>query len=138
TKARQRIVAVMQSPAPSPIRVVIAARVAVQRLLQDGLEAAGIEVAAVCGDAAELFAAIARERPEVCVLDRELRGGGLAATAAIASPQRAPKVLVVGGRGSPAELRAIRLAGAAACLPGDIDAAGLTEAIAALTRKEPQ
>ena len=95
-----------------------------------------MEIAADCASSAELLAAVSRERPDLCVLDRELRGGGLAATAAITSPPRAPKVLVVGGRGSPAELRAVRLAGAAGCLPGDIDAAGLTAAIAALIRKE--
>src|SRR2546423_1854757 len=77
-----------------------------------------------------------RAAAAVEVRDRELRGGGLAATAAITWPARAPKVLVGGGRGSPAELRAVRLAGGAACLPGDIDAAGLTAAIAALIRKE--
>ena len=120
------------------IRVVIAARTAIRGTLHEAVTAAGMQVDADCGSAAELLAAVSREHPDICVLDRELRGGGLAATAAITSPLRAPKVLVVGGRGSPAELRAIRLAGAAACLPGDIDAAGLTEAIAALTRKEPQ
>lgn len=120
------------------IRVVIGARAAVRRMLHDTLTAAGIQVAADCGSAAELLAAVSRERPDVCVLDRELRGGGLAATAAIASPHRAPKVLVIGGRGSPAELKAARLAGAADCLPADVDAAGLADAIEALVRKEQQ
>ena len=120
------------------LRVVIAARTAIRATLHEAATAAGMEIAADCASSAELLAAVSRERPDLCVLDRELRGGGLAATAAITSPPRAPKVLVVGGRGSPAELRAVRLAGAAGCLPGDIDAAGLTEAIAALTRKEPQ
>jgi DNA-binding NarL/FixJ family response regulator len=117
-------------------RVVIAARAALRRTMHEAVTAAGMQVAADCGSTAELLAAVSKERPDVCVLDRELRGGGLAATAAITSPPRAPKVLVVGGRGSPAERRAIRLAGAAASLPGDIDVDGLTEAIAALTRKE--
>jgi DNA-binding NarL/FixJ family response regulator len=95
-------------------------------MLHDTLTAAGIQVAADCGSAAELLAAVSRERPDVCVLDRELRGGGLAATA------------VIGGRGSPAELKAARLAGAADCLPADVDAAGLADAIEALVRKEQQ
>ena len=118
------------------LRVVIAARTAIRATLHEAATAAGMEIAADCASSAELLAAVSRERPDLCVLDRELRGGGLAATAAITSPPRAPKVLVVGGRGSPAELRAVRLAGAAGCLPGDIDAAGLTAAIAALIRKE--
>lgn len=126
----------MQTPAQPQIRVVIAARSAVRRSLRDTLTAAGMHVAAECGDATELLAAVSRERPDVCVLDRELRGGGLAATAAIASPRQAPKVLVVGGRGSAAELRAARLAGAADSLPGDVGAPKLAAAIAALARKE--
>jgi len=126
----------MQTPAQPQIRVVIAARNAVRRTLRDTLTAAGMQVAAECGDATELLAAVSRERPDVCVLDRELRGGGLAATAAIASPRQAPKVLVVGGRGSAAELRAARLAGAADSLPGDVGAPKLAATIAALARKE--
>jgi DNA-binding NarL/FixJ family response regulator len=125
----------MQTPA-RPIRVVIAARTALRRTYREALSAAGMQVAADCGDAAELLAAVSREHPDVCVLDRELRGGGLVATAAIAVPRRAPKVLVVGGRGSAAELRAARLAGAAASLPTDIDAAELAAAVAALVEKE--
>ena len=81
-------------------RVVIAARSALRRTLHEAVTAAGMHVAADCGSTAELLAAVSRERPDVCVLDRELRGGGLAATAAIASPRQAPKVLVVGGRGT--------------------------------------
>lgn len=97
-----------------------------------------MDVAADCGDAAELLAAVARERPEVCVLDRELRGGGLAATAAIASPPRAPKVLLIGGRGSPAEVRAALLAGAADCLASDVAPARLAAAVAALAGAGPR
>src|SRR2546423_9578511 len=92
------------------IRVVIAARAAVRRTLRNALTAAGMEVAADCGNATDLLAAVNRERPDVCVLDRELPGGGLIATAAIATPRRAPKVLVVGGRGSQVERRAAHLA----------------------------
>jgi DNA-binding NarL/FixJ family response regulator len=95
-----------------------------------------MRLAADCGDAAELVAAVARERPDLCLLDRELPGDGLAATAAIAAPARAPKVLVVGGRGSPAEVRAARLAGATGAFPADIDPASLAAAAGALVQKE--
>jgi len=70
------------------------------------------------------------------VLERDLRGGCLVATAAIALPKRAPKVLVVGGGDSPAEVRAARLAGAAGCLPTDVDGEDLAAAVAALVQKE--
>ena len=128
--------AMQKSAIPAPIRVVIAARAPVRRAFREALTAAGMEIAADCGDTTELLAAVSRERPDVCILDRELRGGGLVAIAAIASPGRTPKVLVVGGRGSPAELRAARLAGAAGCLPTDIDATKLATAVIDLVRKE--
>ena len=83
----------------------------------------------------ESFEIIFRHR-SVCVLDRELPGGGLIATAAIVSPRRAPKVLVVGGRCSPVERRAALLAGAAGSLPTDADAAAVAAAVSALVRRE--
>jgi len=125
----------MQMPV-HPIRVVIAARSALRRTYREALSAAGMQVAADCRDAAELLAAVSREQPDVCVLERDLRGGCLVATAAIALPRRAPKVLVVGGGDSPAEFRAARLAGAADCLPTDVDGEDLAAAVAALVQKE--
>ena len=122
-------------PARSPIRVVVAGRRQLRRTADDGLAAAGIEVAAHCETTAELLAAVSRERPDACVLDRDLSGGAFAALAALASSRR-PKVLVVGGRGSPAEVRAARLAGAADCLPGDTDALSIAASVAALVHKE--
>jgi DNA-binding NarL/FixJ family response regulator len=118
------------------IRVVVAARTGLRAKLHDALSAAGMQIAAECGSSAELVAAVSRERPDVCVLDRELHGGGLSATAAITSPRQAPKVLVVGGHASPPEIRAARLAGAAGCLPADIDAAALAAAVSQLVLKE--
>ena len=117
-------------------RAVIAAESGLRRTLHDAVVQAGVEVAAECTDAAQLVAAVAREQPELCVLDRELRGGGLVAAAAVAAPQPAPKVLVVGGRGAAAEIRAARLAGAADCVPGNIETADLAAAIAALVKEE--
>ena len=118
------------------IRVVIASREALRPILRDAVRQAGMQLAADCADAAQLLAAVARERPDLCLLDRELRGGGLAATAAIASPRQAPKVLVIGGRGSPAEVRAARIAGATDAVRADIDSAGLAAAVTALAHKE--
>jgi two-component system invasion response regulator UvrY len=126
----------METPANTEIRVVIASGEAMRHTLRDAVRQAGMQLAADCEDAAQLLAAVAREHPDLCLLDRELRGGGLAATAAIASPRRAPKVLVIGGRGSPAEVRAARLAGATDAVPADVDAASLAAAVTALAHKE--
>jgi DNA-binding NarL/FixJ family response regulator len=119
-----------------PIRVVIAARESLGRTTHDALASAGILVTAECRTAAELIAAVSRERPDVCVVDRDLQGGAFTATAAITVPGRKSKVLVLGGRPTRAEMRAARLAGAADCLPGDIDPAGLAAAVSALVKKE--
>jgi DNA-binding NarL/FixJ family response regulator len=115
---------------------VVAARPATCRRLRQALGDAGMEVVAACDDTVQLLAAVSREKPDVCVVDRELPGGGLAATAAIASPRDAPKVLVVGGHGASVEVRAARLAGAADCVPSDTGAAELAAAVFALVRKE--
>lgn len=128
----------MDAPGRQDIRVAIAARTAMRPTLRDAAARAGLEIAAECADAAQLLDAVAREHPGLCILDRELRGGGLVAAASIAAPHPAPKVLVVGGRGAAAEVRAARLAGAADCVPGDIDAAELAAAVTALVKEEEQ
>ena len=121
-----------------PIRVVIAAGEAMRRILRDALDRHGMQVAAECSDSGELVLAVASERPDVCIVDRELRGGGLTATAAITFPARAPKVVIVGGRGAHAEVRAARLAGASDCLPVDVEADALAAAVAALVHNEKE
>ena len=126
----------MESANVRRIRVVVAARTAIRSALNDTLAKAGMDVAADCGSVVELLAAVSRESPDVCVLDRELHGGGLSAIAALASPHPAPKIVLVGGRGTPAEVRAARLAGAAACVPADSDAAALAAAVSRLVKKE--
>jgi DNA-binding NarL/FixJ family response regulator len=97
--------------------------------------AAGMIVTGDCGSAAEAIESVARTRPDVCILDRELPGGALAAAAAIATPRRTPQVLVVGGRGSDAERRAALLAGATDYLPGEADGTRLAAAVAASKRR---
>jgi len=111
--------------------VLIAAGTWLRTKLRGALLGAGMVVTAECATAAEAIEAAARERPDVCVLDRELSGGALAAAAAITAPQRAPKVLVVGGHGSDAERRAAILAGASAYLSGEPDGVRLAAAVAA-------
>lgn len=122
----------------SEIRVVIAAGAAMRGVLREGVGLAGLAVAAECDDSTGLVAAVASKRPDVVVVDRELRGGSLAALAAITTHRRAPKVLVVGGRGADVEIQAARLAGATDCVPVDIGAAELAAAVAGLVRNEKE
>src|SRR5436305_10623399 len=101
------------SPAAAAIRVVILGRAHLRRAIRDALVGAGIDVVAGCGSREEALTAVGETRPDVCVVDREIDGGGLIATAALASPSRPPHVLVIGGGGAPEERRAAELAGAA-------------------------
>jgi len=107
-------------------------------IFRDGVGLAGLEVAAECNDSSELIAAVASERPDVVVVDRELRGGSLAALAAITTQRRAPKVLIVGGRGAAVEVQAARLAGATDCLPVDVGAEELAAVVTGLVRHDKE
>jgi ActR/RegA family two-component response regulator len=119
----------MVSEPRTSVRVVIATRAAWQPRLREAFTAAGIEVAAECDDVTDLLSAVSREHPDACVVERDLRGGGLSAAAAIATPRRAARVVILGGRGSPAERRAARIAGASECLPADVDAIRVVETV---------
>jgi ActR/RegA family two-component response regulator len=119
----------MVSEPQTNIRVVIATRATWRPRLREAFTAAGIVVAAECDDVTELLAAVSREHPDACVVERELRGGGLSAAAAITSPRRAPRVLMLGGRGSLAERRAARIAGASDCLSADFDAGRVVKVV---------
>jgi len=120
------------------ITVLVAGGTALSGSVRHALTAAGMVVDAECATAAEAIETAAHDHPDVCVLDRQLPGGALAAAAAITSPRRAPKVIVVGGHGTEAERRAAALAGATDSLPGEPDGVQLAAAIAATqTRSSP-
>jgi len=126
----------MSAPDKTSIRVVLAGRPELVEVLNKALHAPGIDVIASCTNRVQALAAIRQASPDVCIVDRELAGGGLIAAAAAASPVPAPKVLVVGDQNAPAERRAARLAGAAAYLPRSSDAASFVAAVSQLGGKE--
>ena len=111
------------------IRVVILGRAHLRRAIHDQLAAAGLTVVAECASRREALEAVGSSRPDVCVVDRAIDGGGLIAMAAIASPPRPPRVIVVGGGDAPEERRAAKFAGASDYLPGNPDAASLVAAV---------
>jgi DNA-binding NarL/FixJ family response regulator len=126
----------MTDPGKPSIRVVIAGRPEVVEVLHDALRAPGIRVVASCTDRVRALAVIQKASPDVCIVDRELEGGGLIAAAAAASPRRAPKVLVVGDKDAPVEERAALLAGAAAYLPRFTDPVSFVATVSQLAGKE--
>lgn len=101
---------------------------------RDAAAVAGFRVAAECADVAATLAAIAELHPDVCILDRELPGGGITAIAAIAVPGQPPRVVVVGGD-TAAEKRAALLAGADECVPQAAGTADLAASLAAALRR---
>ena len=117
------------------VTVIVAARQPLRRALAEALTGRGHRVSKSCSSLADTLAAVRRSHPDVCVIDRELPGGALAAIAALTGPQRQPQVIVIGGE-SPAEVRAVRLAGAAACLPAAVDPEELAAAVAAAAARE--
>jgi DNA-binding NarL/FixJ family response regulator len=117
------------------VSVIVAAREPLRRVIEEALTGRGHMVSKTCTSLADTLAAVRRSHPDVCVIDRELPGGALAAIAALTGPQRQPRVIVIGGE-SPAEVRAVRLAGAAVCLPATVDPEELAAAVAAAAGRE--
>jgi DNA-binding NarL/FixJ family response regulator len=113
----------------SSIRVVLAGRAEFVDGLADALTDPPIRLVAVCTNRVEALAAIRGSSPDVCVVDRDLDGGGLIVAVAVASPRPAPKVLIVGDTDTPAEQRAARLAGAVAYLSSSVNPASFISAV---------
>jgi DNA-binding NarL/FixJ family response regulator len=111
------------------ISIVIAAREHLRDRIRDPLTSAGIHIAAESSNLAEALALVARQRPQLCLLDRELPGADITTIAALSTPRPHPQVVVVGGDSDPVGVRADRLAGAARSLPGAIEPDALAAAL---------
>jgi DNA-binding NarL/FixJ family response regulator len=118
------------------VSVVVAAREPVRELIRAPLTAAGVVIAAEAGDLVEALGAVEERRPQLCVLDRDLPGAGVAAIAALTAPRRRPKLLVIGGSADPAGIRADLLAGASRCLPGPVDGEDVATAVEQLAAED--
>jgi DNA-binding NarL/FixJ family response regulator len=114
------------------VSAVVAAGPSARAAIRSSLASAGIPAVDFYGDVESAIAAVRRASPQLCVLDRDLPGAGLSAIAALTAPRQPLRLVVVGGGGSRTEARAARLAGAAVCLPGAVDAERLTEALVAI------
>lgn len=81
---------------PCAVRVLVGDDFPLIRLaIRDELEAGGLTVCAEAGDAAEALAAARSVRPDVCLLDVEMPGGGLAAAAQILAELPQTKVVLM-------------------------------------------
>lgn len=102
--------------------------------LDAALAGAGFEVTSRCATAQAAVEAVARDRPDVCIIDAELPGGALVAAAAIATPPAPPAVLVIDPGARAAAPRAAELVGASGFLR-DLDEDHLTDLVKALAER---
>jgi DNA-binding NarL/FixJ family response regulator len=127
----------MQNDTAQPIRVVLAdAHAATLAGVRGALMAGSFEIVAEAADAGMLVDAAIRERPDICVLDADLPGGAIAATAELARklPQ-ARVVLLAASRDDRTMLGAVR-AGAAGYLLKEMDPNRLRFALHGVTQGE--
>jgi len=94
--------------------VVAVGRGSLRARLDAALAEAGFQVTSRCASARAAVEAVARDRPDVCIIDADLPGGALLAAAAIASPPAPPAVLVIDPGAGDAAPRAAELVGASA------------------------
>jgi len=88
------------------------------------------EICAEAADAPAAIAAATSERPELCLLDVEIPGGGLPAAREISSRLPATRLVLLTRRADEQELFAALRAGAIGYLTKDIDRARLPHALA--------
>ena len=113
-----------------PLRVLIAddhplARLGARRALEDG----GFIVCAEAADAEAAIYAAVRERPDVCLLDLRMPGGGIEAAEAIADEVPESAIVILTVSRSDADLFDALRAGASGYLLKDIDPDRLPHAL---------
>ena len=113
-------------------RAVLADDHALTRLgMRRALERVGIAVVAETTDADGALAAVRRQRPHICLLDLQLPGGGIAATAAITAAAPETRIVALCARDAEDEVFAALRAGASGCLASDVGSVALGRAVRA-------
>jgi DNA-binding NarL/FixJ family response regulator len=98
--------------------------------VRNALEAAGLEVCAEASDATGAVEAAARSLPDICLLDPDLSGSGIAAIETITTQWPNIRVVAFPASSDDAQLFASLEAGASGYLVKDIDPASLPVAVA--------
>jgi DNA-binding NarL/FixJ family response regulator len=93
------------------------------------LEEIGYRVCAVAGDADGALEAALRERPDICLLDVEMPGGGIAAARAIAEQLPGTRVVMFTISREDDDIQAAIEAGAVGYVLKDVDLDKLAEAL---------
>jgi DNA-binding NarL/FixJ family response regulator len=100
------------------------------------LEAGGVEVCAEVTDADEALTRALRDRPDLCLLDADLAGGGLRATAAITASLPDTSVVVLAAAPAAADLLDALRAGASGYLGKDLNPQRLPYIVLGVLRGE--
>jgi two-component system, NarL family, nitrate/nitrite response regulator NarL len=100
------------------------------------LEAEGFEVCAETADAASAVEAALRERPDVCLLEVKLPGGGLVAAAEISGRVPNAAVVMLTASTEDSDLFTAVRAGASGYLPKDMDPEHLAPALRGVLQGE--
>lgn len=113
-----------------PVRVVVADRDASTRAgIRMALVQGGLEVCAEAATARSAREAVQRERPDVCLIDTDIEGGGLDAATAITSEAPGTVVVMLGSSADEDRVLAAVRAGARGYLPKDMNPARLAPAL---------
>jgi DNA-binding NarL/FixJ family response regulator len=121
-----------------PLRVLIAddhapTRDDVRQALEDG----GMDVCAEAADAAHAVQLALETRPDICLLDIRMPGGGVAAAWEIAARLPTTKIVMLTVSDDDASLFAALRAGAVGYLVKDIDLRNLPRALSRRERRNP-
>jgi DNA-binding NarL/FixJ family response regulator len=100
------------------------------------LERSGFEVCAEAANADAAVAAAQREQPEICLVDADLPGGGILATARISSQIPSTDVVVIASTADEDGVANALHAGASGYLPADSEPQGMVRALRAVRRGE--
>jgi DNA-binding NarL/FixJ family response regulator len=109
---------------------------ALRRGVRLTLEASGFSVVAECGDAPAAAEAASRLRPEVCLLDVKMPGGGIEAATAIHRVLPGTKIVMLSASDDIDDLLDALRAGASGYLPKSIDPERLPLALLGVLRGE--
>jgi DNA-binding NarL/FixJ family response regulator len=101
------------------------------------LERNGFEICAEAPDANSAVAAVLREKPELCLVDADLPGGAMLATAQITTRAPATDTVVLAAEADEQGVVDALHAGASGYLPLEANPEGLVRALRAVRRGEP-
>ena len=126
----------MRPPTSSPRVLIADDHPRIRLALREDLERGGLEVCAEAATGAEALAAALRERPDLCLLDAQMPGNGLAVTKAIRRELPATKVILITATPDEDGVLAAARAGAYGYLAKDVDPRRLPQIVRAVAGGE--